>query len=185
MQDHVGPWSEDDYFALGETSDKIELVDGSLVVSPHATKRHQRIAYLLARQLHEPAERAGLIVLPEPNLRLGRGRIVEPDLVVADTDDIGLAVEADEVALVVEVVSPSNAGTDRLLKPQLYAAAGIPWYLRVEQPAEDVELHLLRLDGQRYADAGTAGWGQSVMLEEPFKVSLSVDELLPRRRRSG
>ena len=179
--EHPEPWGEDEYFALGETPDRVELVDRSLWVSPAPSKRHQHIAFLLAAALYGPAEQAGLLVLQDVNLRLAGGRILQPDIVIAETDDEGTTVEADEARLVVEVVSPSNAGTDRLLKPQLYAAARIGWYLRVEQPPGSVELHLQRLVGDHYVAAAIAVPGQALDSAEPFPFRLEAASLLHRR----
>ncbi|MEV4642260.1 Uma2 family endonuclease [Actinoplanes sp. NPDC049548] len=174
--------TEDEYFALGETPHRTELIDGTVRVLPPLGKRHQHIVFLLAMGLYEAAERAGLLVLQDVNLRLAGGRVVQPDIVVADTDDVGTTVEAAETKLVVEVVSPSNAGTDRLLKPQLYAAAGIDWYMRVEQPQDSVEMHLQRLTGDRYVSTVVAGPGQALTAEEPFSFRLEVAPQLRRRR---
>jgi Uma2 family endonuclease len=182
MLEHPEPWTEEEFFALGETPNRIELIDGSLWVSPAPSKRHQHIAYLLTVGLYTSAEQAGLLVLQDVNLRLAGGRIVQPDIVVADTDDLGTTVEAAEARLVVEVVSPSNAGTDRLLKPQLYAAAGIGWYLRVEQPEDSVELHLHRLADGCYGRAEVAGPGQRLTSGEPFPFAVDVSSLLRGRR---
>lgn len=183
LLEHPEPWSEEEYFGLGETPNRIELIDGSLWVSPAPSKRHQHIALLLAMNLYAAAREVGWLVLQDVNLRLATGRIVQPDVVVADTDDLGTTIEAAEAKLVIEVVSPSNAGTDRLLKPQLYAAAGIGWYLRVEQPGDSVELHLQRLAGDRYVPVVVAQPGQELISEEPFPFTLEVASLLGRRRR--
>jgi Uma2 family endonuclease len=60
-----------------------------------------------------------------------------------------------EVDLVVEVVSPESERRDRVIKPEEYAAAGIPEFWLVEQHPDDdydavINVYLLSPEG-RYA----------------------------------
>ncbi|WP_406191210.1 MULTISPECIES: Uma2 family endonuclease [unclassified Streptomyces] len=120
----------------------IEIVDGMVVVSPSASKRHNRLARILANALDTAAG-------PEWNadtdfdVRLQDVPLTNrrPDVIVyrADTIDI-MPTRPEHVLLVVEVVSPGSETTDRIVKVDQYAKAGISFYWRVEQAATGVPL---------------------------------------------
>lgn len=181
VKHHEGPWTEEDYFALGETPERIELFDGSLVVSPAPSKRHQRLSWRLANAVNPAAEAAGLLAFEAVNVRLQTGRIAIPDLVIADTDDEGLVIEASEVRLICEIVSPSNAASDRILKMGVYAKAGIPWYLLLEhESTTSLTLQLFQLRDAHYIEHSMATVGETMHFTDPFVLDLEVAALLGR-----
>src|SRR3954454_7751909 len=75
-------WTEQAYLSLGETRTRIELIDGGLWVSPPSSMPHNEIAFVLAGQLKAMAGDASLRAVQVPNVRLGAGRIVIPDIAV-------------------------------------------------------------------------------------------------------
>jgi Uma2 family endonuclease len=170
------PMTEEEYFALGETPDRVELFDGSLLVTPAPTPRHQHISRRLANALE--ASGPALYVVEAVNVRLRPGLIPIPDIVITEAIDFDSPViDAEAVHLVCEIVSPSNAATDKVLKMHHYAVAGIPWYLLVEQ--ETGALHLYRLVGDRYKVQSVTRAGQALELTEPVQVTIFPADLLP------
>ena len=172
------PMTEQEFLALGETSERIELFDGSLFMTPAPTPGHQFISRRLANALDPGAGAAGLVVSEAVNVRLRQDRIPIPDVVVTTPIDYSSPViDADAVRLVCEVVSPSNASADKVLKMHYYAAARIPWYLLVEQ--QSGTLRLYELSGDKYIERATAEPGDILRLTEPLTADLDPKALLP------
>ncbi|WP_213006219.1 Uma2 family endonuclease [Paractinoplanes toevensis] len=171
------PISEEDFLAMGETPDRIELFDGSLHMTPNPTTTHQHLLGELFAALRLPARDAGLRVLLAPNVRLQPNRIPIPDLVITSDMERKLAIEAETVLLTCEITSPSNAATDKVLKMHYYASAGIPWYLLVEQAT--AALRLYRLAGETYVEHAVVEQGAILRLREPVVATLDPAELAP------
>ncbi|GAA4602058.1 Uma2 family endonuclease [Actinoplanes octamycinicus] len=181
LDDHEGPWTEADWLALGETHMRIELLDGSLLVTPSASHPHQDISARLWAILEPAARAARLRTRLAVNLRLGRDRFVIPDLIVTGGPRVAIFSEAPDVVLTCEITSPGNAALDRTLKMPLYAVARIPWFLLVEPDFADYEsvtLSLHRLKDGEYVEHARAKQGETLTSDVPFPIAISTEELL-------
>lgn len=117
-------------------------------------------------------------VLEAVNVRLKPGRITIPDLVVTGEIDFDeVYIEAHDVRLVCEIISPGNAATDKVLKMHYYATTGIEWYLLVEQ--QNGNLHRYRRHGRHYLEHAVAKVGETLDLTEPVRVGIRPGESLP------
>ncbi|MFJ8078734.1 Uma2 family endonuclease [Streptomyces sp. NPDC096176] len=89
--------------------------------------------------------------------------------------EAGLAIDAHDVLLVVEIASPSTRVTDRTMKPSLYAAAGIAHYWRLDlEPAPC--LYLGTRAGVGYEERVVQA-GRSADLAAPFQITLDPGHL--------
>ncbi|MDX2407761.1 Uma2 family endonuclease [Streptomyces microflavus] len=120
----------------------IEIVDGMVVVGPSTSKRHNRLARILANALDAAAG-------PDWNADTGFDVRLQdvaltnrrPDVTVYRAETIDLTpTRPEHVLLVVEVVSPGSETTDRIVKVDQYAKAGIPFYWRIEQAPTGVPI---------------------------------------------
>ncbi|MEV0902063.1 Uma2 family endonuclease [Actinoplanes sp. NPDC049802] len=184
LDDHQGPWTEEEFLALDETNSRIEMINGGLWVSPGPNSPHQQISARLSAALLPEADKAELWVWPDMNVRLTPGTIMRPDLIIARGPRIVTVAEASDVLLACEITSPSNLTMDRALKKRLYADARIKWYLLVEPEMtryESVTLHLFRLEADGYATYAVAEGNETLTLDEPFPVAIQGNPLLGLR----
>ncbi|MGW3498190.1 Uma2 family endonuclease [Streptomyces sp. NPDC001020] len=168
---HAGPWTVDAVLALPEdTTQRVELVGGQLMMSLAPSLPHQRASHRLHVLLEQAAEMTGadVEVFEGINVIVPDGLLI-PDLAVVDAataEEADVAVSAHDVLAVVAIASPSTRLTDRKLKPSLYATAGIEHYWRIElEPAP--RLLIGRLQGGAYADQPPLLAGAVARIEEP------------------
>ncbi|MFF8283577.1 Uma2 family endonuclease [Streptomyces albus] len=156
----------------------IEIVDGMVVVSPSDTsKRHNRLARILANAL-DAAAGPDWNADTDFDFRLQDVPLTNrrPDVIVyrAETIDV-TPTRPEHVLLVVEVVSPGSETTDRIVKVDQYAKAGIPFYWRVEQAATGLPIvytYVLDPASRVYRDAEV--FTGTVKADAPFHVAVDL-----------
>ncbi len=132
--------SEEEFLALPEGPDRIELIDGEVIVSPSPLPLHQVVVGRLYVALqawaaeHPPA----FVGLSPLDVRLGTDRIVQPDLFVVRGGVDPRRIVDTVPDLVVEVLS-GNRAYDRLAKRALYEEAGVGEYWIADPDARRIE----------------------------------------------
>ena len=174
-----GEWSDGLYLALTDHANRlIEFTDGFLEVLPMPTDKHQCIVaflYLAFWQFLKP--RGGKADFAPVRLRIRPGKFREPDimLLLSATDERRQNRFWLGADLALEVVNEDKPERDLIDKRGDYAEAHVPEYWVVNPQTETITV--LRLQGDRYEDAGTYRRGQiatSVLMPE---FSVAADDV--------
>ncbi|MFJ4092674.1 Uma2 family endonuclease [Kitasatospora sp. NPDC089913] len=192
----------EEYLRLPDDGTRVEVVGGEIVVSPAPVVTH---AVFLAH-IDRPFTRA---TVPDPSypwramqgvkldlVETGDGYI--PDLVIVDAEVEERALAGDiarlyphDIAMVVEVTSPSNARHDRRpmfgrqVKPTKwngYARSGVPFYLLVDRDPRQPGVKLFgepNTAEATYEVLGEWKFGEAVRLPEPFSIEIDTDAWKP------
>jgi Uma2 family endonuclease len=172
-----------DYEALPEEiCQRIEIVDGAIIVNAAPRRLHQKICRRLANAL-EAACGPSLTVSTDVDLRLRDIPLLNrrPDAVLYDASLPDEAVlRPEHCTLVVEVMSPASVTTDQTDKPAEYAAARIVHYWRVEHDPSEKTLSVFcyRLDPTTGAYASAGVHTGKMTVTDPITVTIDLTTLL-------
>lgn len=173
---------------LRETAEKIEeltglrvqVLGGSLVMSPTPRGKHAGVIARLRRQL-ESALPEGLAAYEVSSIALpdDPDDYATPDLIVLpedwEDDDDWLAAPED-AALAVEVISKSEKSKEIRDKADWYATAAVAVLLVVD-PRNGTWTLRTRPEGGSYQDTVGGKYGETVLLPEPIGLDVVTDGL--------
>jgi len=164
----------EEFFALGETRERYELIDGVVVMSPSPTPRHQELLQALQEQAGTwRRAHAGSRVIPDVDIRLGRGLVYRPDLAVFAPGRLKKTPERLEIPpdLVIEVLSPSSKATDLITKRSDYERFGVGEYWVIDP--EDVRVRAWHRQGTQLVERAVEGQSLAATLLDGFVLDLS------------
>ena len=174
-------WTTDDLDARAEDGVRRELLDGVLLASPSPSSVHQVIAMRLGVALEQTCP-DHLFVSQANDVQINPRRLFIPDVLVTTFEAAKRRsgkFAAEEVVLAVEIVSPSSQSMDRVMKPALYAKAGIPFYWAIEiDGGLTVNTYSLETEDEVYQPSGT--FTDAIDIDQPWRIEIPIAGLLPR-----
>lgn len=132
-----------------EDGNRYEIVRGELLVTPSPRRLHQLIISRLVHQLRtylDPFGLADLVHTSPADITFGMDpreadELVQPDIFVTHPEDPADSwLDAKRLVLVVEVVSPSSARGDRVVKRGAYQRHKVPTYWILDSDAALAEV---------------------------------------------
>ena len=165
-----------DLYSMPDDGRRYEIIDGTLVVTPSPSRRHQWVSSSLIRLLQAAAP-PELKVLHAPiDVALDDANVLQPDLLVVRVDEFKHPDKPLRSVMVIEILSPSTRRVDLTLKRSRYEAAGCPSYWVVDPDEPSVTAWELRDDG--YVEAGHADGDQLLEVTFPFPMNVVPARLL-------
>ncbi len=168
-------WTYERY--LRETADGefFSVIGGQRLMAPSPNRLHQVVLINLASHLKEFAKQnqAGTVMIAPFDVYLSDNEFVQPDILLltkehtARLTDNGVMGAPD---LVIEIVSPGSARTDRVIKRDLYAKHGVPEYWIVSPTEYTVDVMSLK-EGQ-YVSVGL--YEDEEVLASPLLAGFSI-----------
>ena len=168
--------TRDDLDALPDDGHRYKLLDGSLLVTPAPSTRHQSVAAQLFLLLHAAVAADHVVLFAPLDVVLAEDTVLQPDLLVAPRAAFTDRDLPGAPTLAVEVLSPSTRRIDLLVKHDRYRSAGCEayWVVDPEEPA----VVAWRLKDGDYAEAGRASGTDALELSRPFPVRVVPADLL-------
>ena len=137
-------WTADMVRALPDDGKRYEVIDGELFVTPSPALRHQDAVLEMATRLGPYLKTHGLgrVIMSPADVTFPDGSLVQPDVFVAPLTDGRRPRDWSDVKtllLAVEILSPSTARADRLVKLRLFRRQHVPEYWIVDVDARLLE----------------------------------------------
>ncbi|WP_157756638.1 Uma2 family endonuclease [Plantactinospora sp. KBS50] len=177
---HDEPWTADLALQLLPEANgpRVEVVSGSVIVTPHAGTDHQTVERELSYLLHRAARRAGCWAYPEINI-VSDDDLLLPDIAVLRAPGRGrVSVGIAEVVLLGEIVSPGTRRRDVIDRPRQYADAKVPYFPRVDLRNRAATVALFELVEGESRPLAAAAAGTTFVMRQPFDFSVDPADLL-------
>lgn len=149
----------DEYLSLGETAEKYELIDRTVVMSPSPGLRHNRVHRYLLRELEQCSEQVkGIEIVFETDIRFDQNYVYRPDIAVFSPRAV-IDAKADRIEgvphLIIEILSRGSKALDLVTKRDDYERFGVGEYWAVDP--DPVNARVWRRSGSQLLEQGVHG----------------------------